>query len=54
MAVSMPGPRDLTALLMSRMPCFIVTLWSPTAQIHPEVERLVRIAVSWQFCSLRE
>ena len=53
MAVSMPGHGHLTALLMISNG-FIVTLWEPTAQIHPEVERLVRIAVAWQFFALRE
>ena len=53
MAVSMPGLGDSTALVVIPNG-FIVTLWAPTAKIHPEVERLVRIAAAWQFFALRE
>ena len=44
----MPGHGDLTAFI-SRM-ALSLTLWIPTIniQIRPEVERFVRIAVTWR------
>ena len=56
MAVGMPGHGDFETALLMIPNGFIVTLWAPTAYIHPEVERLVRlaVAVAWQFCALRE
>ena len=52
MAASMPGHGDLTAL-MSRM-ALSLTFWVPTVYIHPEVERLQRIAGAWRILALRE